>query len=351
MQPLLVHYCRSCTYNTPTPFTASVFSQNVSCSHCGAVAPGVNVRGKLEEESSMQQDELARLFQANLNLSQRPTHSIPTPQPDEQNTQQDPVQQQQPAAEKTIVYASQHYTHSHHVAPTRHIAPLPEVKKTPIDTSRLGEIFLRNSIDPSLLFPSQIDLFQNADDDQRLRLLELWRISPPQGRQGYPDGVDYNMSRQLYDWPPTSLAQEEAMAKLRYEKAMEESVQSEAINNHQQELDQSMSGLDVAAVQETRNLLTSSPDTQNAEPYVVSGYDMLARREYEESAKQAPSLLQETSRYNQATDPVYNNTGAGNGLWEKHVGSMLDMENQYGAFAHARDYDVRPIYADEEMVM
>lgn len=301
----------------------------------------------------MQQDELARLFQANLNLSQHPAQPTPLPQPDEQIIPEEPVQQQQqPVAEKTIIYASQHYTHSHHVVPTRHIPPLPEVKKTPIEASQLGEIFLRNSIDPSLLFPSQIDLFQNADDDQRLRLLELWRISPPQGRQGYPNGVDYNMSRQLYDWPPTSLAQEEAMAKLRYEKALEESVQSEAIRKHQQELDESMSGLDVAAVQETRNLLTSSPDTQNAEPYVVSGYDMLAKREYEESAKQASSLLKESSRYNQATDPVYNNnTHTGTGLWEKHVGSMLDMENQYGAFAHARDYDVRPIYGDEEMVM
>jgi hypothetical protein len=196
----------------------------------------------------------------------------------------------------------------------------------------------RNSIDPSHLFPSQIDLFQNADNDQRLRLLELWRISPPQGRQGYPEGTDYNTSRQLYDWPPTSLAQEEAMAKLRYEKMVEERV-SEDIQSHQQQMDQSMAQEnESAAVQATRDLLTS----ENAEPYIVSGYDMLAKRDYEQSA------LAESTRYNQATDPVYN---ANNGLWDKNIGSILDMENQYGAFAHARDYDVQPIYADDEMVM
>ena len=128
------------------------------------------------------------------------------------------------------------------------------------------------------------------------------------------------------------------MAKLRYEKMVEERV-SEDIQTHQQQMDQSMGQEnESAAVHATRELLTS----ENAEPYIVSGYDMLAKREYEQSA------LQESTRYNHATDPVYN---ANNGLWDKNVGSILDMENQYGAFAHARDHDVQPIYADDEMVM
>lgn len=78
---------------------------------------------------------------------------------------------------------------------------------------------------------------------------------------------------------------------------------------------------------------------------------MLAKREYEDSAKAAETYLKETTKYNLATDPVYNHTGSTGGLWEKNVGSILDMENQYGAFAHARDHDVRPIYVDDEMVM
>lgn len=261
--------------------------------------------------ATMQQDELAQLFAANMHLSQNAQQIQQTQQSEPVEQQQQ--QQQEPEAPKTIVYASSHYTHSHHVVPTRSVSEPPA--RTHIEMSELGAILLRNSINPELLFPSQVELFQNADDDQRLRLLELWRISPPQGRQGYPSGTDYNLSRQLYDWPPTSLAQEEAMAKLRYEKSQQEE-------------------------QKAREL-SSSP--QVAEPYMMSGYDMLAKREYEQSAKE-PS-------YNQATDPVYNNTG-GNGLWQKNVGSISDMENNYGAYAYAREYGFQqPAYADEEMVM
>ncbi|KAF2797806.1 hypothetical protein K505DRAFT_322319 [Melanomma pulvis-pyrius CBS 109.77] len=347
MHPLLVHHCIICSYNTTVPFTASVFSQNNSCSHCGAISAGINIRGKKEEEANMQQEELARLFSANMSLGQVPPPPYsPSPKPQEQVHQEQPVYQQEP--EKTsqpITYISQHYTHTHHVVPIRHIPQEPV--KTQVDLSELQAVLLRNSIDPSLLFPSQIDLFQNADDDQRLRLLELWRISPPQGRQGYPEGTDYNTSRQLYDWPPTSLAQEEAMAKLRYEQLQVERAQQEEIQAHQQQLDESMDqGTESAAVQATRDLLTSS----SAEPYILSGYEMMASREYEASA-QAASHLKESTKYNQATDPVYNNTGGNGGLWEKNVGSILDMENQYGAFAQARDRDCHPVYMDDDMVM
>lgn len=254
----------------------------------------------------MQQDELAQLFAANMHLTQN------APQQMQQQQTEPVVQQKEPEAPKAIVYASSHYTHSHHVVPTRSVSEPPA--RTHIELSELGAILLRNSINPELLFPSQVELFQNADDDQRLRLLELWRISPPSGRQGYPADTDYNLSRQLYDWPPTSLAQEEAMAKLRYEKAQQE--------------------------QQKARELSASP--QVAEPYMMSGYDMLAKREYEQSAKE--------SGYNQATDPVYNST-AGNGLWQKND-SISNMENNYGAFAYAREYGFQqPMYADEEMVM
>ncbi|KAL1645651.1 hypothetical protein SLS61_008211 [Didymella pomorum] len=254
----------------------------------------------------MQQDELAQLFAANMHLSQNAQQHQQIQQP-----QPETVLQKEQEAPKAIVYASSHYTHSHHVVPTRSVSEPP---RTQIELSELGTILLRNSINPEMLFPSQVELFQNADDDQRLRLLELWRISPPQGRQGYPEGSDYNMSRQLYDWPPTSLAQEEAMAKLRYEKTQQEE-------------------------QKARELSTSP---QVAEPYMMSGYDMLAKREYEQSAE--PS-------YTQATDPVYNSSNS-NGLWQKNVGSISDMENNYGAYAYAREYGFQqPMYADEEMVM
>ncbi|KAH9860741.1 hypothetical protein J1614_012073 [Plenodomus biglobosus] len=332
MQPMLAHYCH-CTYNTAVLYSPSIFSENISCSHCGAISTGINIQAKAKEDAKMQQDELTQLFSAHMNLSQ----DAP-PQVQQQASQEEPVQhqQQQPEqAPKQIVYASQHYTHTHHVAPARSVSE-PSLK-THIDRSDLASVLLRNSIDPSLLFPSQIDLFQNADDDQRLRLLELWRISPPTGRQGHPAGTDYNMSRQLYDWPPTSLAQEEAMAKLRYERQQAEAQQQEDIRQHELQLEQSM----IAA------------STSPAEPYMASGYEMMARREYEESARrEKEKSARDASQYNQATDPVYNQTANNGGLWQKNVGSMLDMENNYGAFAYARENNFQAVvYADEEMVM
>lgn len=317
MQPMLVHYC-DCTYNTVIPYSPSVFSQNIACSHCGAISTGINVRAKAKEDEAMQQDELTQLFSAHMNLSQA------TPQQ---------VQQQQ--APKPIIYASQHYTHTHHVAPARSISE-PSFK-THIDRSDLAALLVRNSIDPSSLFPSQIELFSNADDDQRLRLLELWRISPPTGRPGHPDGTDDNISRQLYDWPPTSLAQEEAMAKLRYERSQAEAKQQEDIQQHELQLEQSMTAADTSQV-------------QSAEPYMTSGYEMIARRDYEESARKETILKQ--TQYSQATDPVYFHAGNhGGGLWEKNVGSVMDMANNYGAFAYARENNFQSVYADEEMVM
>lgn len=280
----------------------------------------------------MQQDELSQLFSAHMNLTQAASQQTPQIQQQVQQAQEAQVQQQE--TPKTIVYASSHYTHSHHVAASSR-STSETTNKTHIDSSQLEAVLLRNGIDPSLLFPSQIDLFQNADDDQRLRLLELWRISPPTGRQGYPAGTDYNMSRQLYDWPPSSVAQEEAMAKLRYEKMMEERAQQEAIQSHQQELNQSM----------------DHGTEHMAEPYMASGYEMMAQREYEESARAAEDKLKESNRYNQATDPVYNSVGSNGGLWQKNVGSILDMENNYGAFAYAREYGMAHGYGDEEMVM
>jgi hypothetical protein len=97
----------------------------------------------------MQQDELTRLFSASMNLSQ--TTAPPTYQ---QALQDPPVQEQQEQeqeqAPKQIVYASQHYTHSHHVAPRSASEP---PLKTHIDPSHLADVLLRNSIDPCSPFP------------------------------------------------------------------------------------------------------------------------------------------------------------------------------------------------------
>lgn len=151
------------------------------------------------------------------------------------------------------------------------------------------------------------------------------------------------------------------MAKLRYERMLEERQQQE-IQAHNQQLDASM---DAASAQST----DSAAETRSsAEPYILSGYEALAKREYDEQVhldrleaqlhrQNQDQGLRESTRYNQAVDPVYK---AGSGLWGKDGGGLQDMENQYGAFEQMREYGagtrvVTPvqclIYGDDEMVM
>lgn len=92
---------------------------------------------------------------------------------------------------------------------------------------------------------------------------------------------------------------------------------------------------------------------KQAEPYMLSGYETLARRDYEEQARlnaQRETMamegmnqpLQESTRYNQATDPAYYRG------WEKSGTSsepQADMENQYGRIMGFQAAD------DDEMMM
>ncbi|KAF1984504.1 hypothetical protein K402DRAFT_306680, partial [Aulographum hederae CBS 113979] len=302
---MLVHYCSSCGYNTPVPFSdPSVFSDTHTCTHCGSTSLGVQGNGKTE--SDMQEEDLAGLFARNLALSA--PAPIPTPPPEDPPKTEEPQEPSQPAP-APITYITQHYHHSRYVAPS---APKPDPAQvqhpptSPIEENHLAQILLRNSIDPQSLFPSQINLFQNADDDQRLRLLELWRISPP-STMGGPD-----LARQMGMWPKTSLQKEEALARLRYEHKMND-------------VDQEYHPSSAPAT------LPSSPTHGHAEPYILSGYEQLSRREYDPQQHLSGSgLLQETTKYNQSTDPAYRS-------WQK-TGSpgFMDMENQYGAFEQMR---------------
>lgn len=234
----------------------------------------------------MQQEDLVNLFSRNLTLENSSARA-----PEESRPQETP--QPQP-----ITYISQHYHHSAHL-------------KNKSQKGVLEEILLNNRIDPLILSPPQVELFRNADEDQRNRLMELWRISPPD-----------NETREFFQangiWRDTSLAEEEEMARLRYERFS----QADSVNM----LD------DSAAVQAVSGLLSdrTSPELdRDAEPYVLSGYEMLAQREYEEQERS----LKESTRYNRATDPAFKGAS---GLWEKPA--VQDMENQYGAFEQMREY-------------
>lgn len=235
----------------------------------------------------MQQEDLATLFSRNLILD-----SSSAPPPEDVNIQEP---QNRP---QSITYISQHYHHSAHLT--------SKPQKSDID-----RLLSDNNIDPLVLSPPQVELFTNADGSQRNRLMELWRISPPNNETSEffrGDGI----------WRDTSIAEEEQMAQMRYESF----TRGDSINVQD----------DSAAVQAVSDRLMehTAPDLgRDAEPYVLSGYEMLARQEYEEKERS----LKESSRYNQATDPVFKGAP---GLWEKPA--VQDMENQYGAFEQMREY-------------
>ncbi|KAG9547176.1 hypothetical protein KCU79_g15560, partial [Aureobasidium melanogenum] len=158
--------------------------------------------------SQYQQDELARLFAHNMSLNQ----TLPQSTPDKQflgHTTQ------------PIYYSSQHYTPMSYMhvaaAPDQQQAAAPRadspLSASPLDSNsnnmtpiHLASMLRNHDIDPTSLSHSQVKLFTNADYEQRLRLLELWRISPP---------------RSSHQWQQeTSMAHEEQLAALRYEERM-----------------------------------------------------------------------------------------------------------------------------------
>ena len=267
-----------------------------------------------------QSDELAGLFARTM------TFSNPTPPPEEPTMKPEHFQPSlQPAfEERKQVYASTHYIPptSFNAQSTPQATPEPEPR--PLSDNEIAAVLVQHQIDPHTLFPSQVSLFRNADDEQRQRLLELWRISPP-------NLGAYDIAKEQATWLETTLAREEEVARLRYERAVLEA-QGIGSPHNAQEISRPSSA-PAASTTSTSN---------NAEPYMMSGYEMLAQREYERSA------LAETSRYNQATDPVYAQQRTGGG-WKQ---GLQDMENNYGAFAAQRENGGMSMNGlDEEMVM
>jgi hypothetical protein len=296
---------------------------------CGASSVGVTIRteqelARMQATDIQQQDELAGLFARTM------TFSNPTPPPEAK---------QQPAApteEPRRIYASMHYVPPTSFSQTTpQASPEPEVR--PLSDNEIAEMLVRNSIDPHTLFPSQVSLFRGADLDQRLRLLELWRISPP-------NLGSYDLAKEQATWLETTLQREEEVARLRYERAV---IEAQGIGSPHNTL---------AAVEEISRP-SSAPEVRSrpptsgfgaptAEPYMMTGYELLAQREYERSAG-GNTVLAESTRYNQATDPAYRGSGGyGKGI--------QDMENSYGAFEAMREQGSGMANLnglDEEMVM
>ena len=266
-------------------------------------------------DNSGGQEELVGLF------ARQMTFSNPTPPPEEPI----PSVSAQQSLSIPVVYASQHYTPNRHVVPVRFNTP-PEQpvqqeeqqqQQRYLSDEQLIDLLQQNSIDPHQLFPSQVDLFRNADADQRLRLLELWRISPP----------NLGSVNEHAAWQKTDLQKEEMLARLRYERRIGNGGTPE-LRNLQEE-----ASWGAATAEPERPSTAPEQKTHTAEPYILSGYEQLVKRDYEQAQRQMQQTLplQESTRYNQSTDPVFQQQS---GLWQKNA---QDMENQYGTFQAMRE--------------
>ena len=281
------------------------------------IYPGVNIRN--EQDTKMQED-LAGLFSRNLTLSAPPPPSQASPfQPPTPSDQHLSLSDARPPAtvsladvqHQPITYASTHYTHSAHAAPRARSEP-----RTPnVERVELFDALTRNSIDPESLSLSQRHLYANSDADQRLRLLEIWRISPP--NYADIDGSDGT-------WFGTSLHQEEQLARIRYERLMDE-----------------------------RRMIGHANRPEDVPSYfgktgfnMSSGYEQLAQREYAKSAisNGGDLPLQDLTRsYNCSFDL----TGSyGFDRTMKKDSAAEDMENQYGMWAEVREFPPVAIPSD-----
>jgi len=132
-----------------------------------------------------------------------------------------PISSTQDSGQSTdIVYSiSQHYHHSAHLARGATDILLPDATRysgSP-ETPSSNSILTQNGVEPSSLLRSQITLFEQSNDQQRSRLLELWHLAPPEypanGGQGLADG--------LGEFHETTLEQEEQLALLRHQRNMQ----------------------------------------------------------------------------------------------------------------------------------
>jgi len=231
----------------------------------------------LNQPTMADEERLAAMFSRNMSL--------------------DPVQV--PEEPSKIVYVSQHYTHSAHLVhqqeePSKYTTR--PASEPPQSEHLLAETVLRNhGVDPSCLSTAQLQLFKTAEEQQQLRLIELWRICPPSNSNDNPS---------LAWTSPSTLEQEIVMAKDRY-------VRNQMQAPQQDQPMMSLDGTPLVPIQGGDGRWTSMAEADHyMEPYMSTGYNR---------AQEVPRAA-----YKPSTDPVYNGTCMGN------YSDLEKMENQYG---------------------
>lgn len=278
-----IHRCQHCGFETDVGSSLEVFDGNPYCGRVRTSFPFHSISshvwqcGLSASEGEMKmQEELATLMTERLNLDHNVNyHSQPELPPT-------PPQPSPPQPQMT--YITQHYHHSAHQA-----APTPPVEQTSV-----SEELSRHGIDASVLFPSQISLFQQAQPDQQSRLIQLWSIAPPT----YSNQM---LTKSPVNWPQTSMQQEEEAAESRYMKMQAESGNYSPEQRH-----------------------------HNAEPYIVHGYDNDSS-DVGATASAGLGFAARTREYNRALDPAYQSRE-----WWMHESQPI--EHQYGMVQQMRQF-------------
>lgn len=281
-----------------------------------------------------QHDELAQLFAQNMQLSQQAAQHQQA-----QQMQQEPEiqavpqfsEKEQQGGNQPVAYISGHYTGTAHVRPSDVTSEPSRSPPPPYYESSMPEAMAdtlrQHSIEPAALLPNQIHLFLNADYEQRLRLLELWRIAPP----SYPLEDHLNGT-----WVSTSVQREEDLARARYVQQQQRGMQHEEhmLDTHVVE-EEPMSPIrevgepawPPAARMRAASIAASKSAPRHAEAeYIVNGYA--------------------ADRTSKSIDPVY---AAAAGLWQapsyaeaveqqRQVEQQRMMEDQYGMLEQIRNH-------------
>lgn len=233
-----------------------------------------------------------------------------------------------------LTFVSAHYTGTPHVRAETHSEPSrspPPPYHESLMPEAMAEALRQNSIDPASLLPNQIELFVNADYEQRLRLLGLWRISPP----SYP--LDQHLNSRLLS---TSLQREEEEARVRYEQHMQARDEQSMIQAYLSEPMSAIRQAGEAAWPPAARMRAASiaagrgplSNKTEVEPYMIQGYE-------------------------HHSDPAYANAGC---LWapSSHTGNMADQYGLYEQIRNHADWERMNqqtmqdrMMADEEMLM
>jgi hypothetical protein len=223
------------------------------------------------------QEELVALFSRNLTLDPL-SQPAPTPAPA-------PVEA--PQEERKIIYVSQHYNHSAHIAKHDAQPPRPASEPPQSEHAEVERVLREHSVDPTGLSSAQLQLFKTVDTPEKLRLLELWRDCPPTNNNSTGDNPTLT-------WSTTTVDQEEALARLRFEQQQQHLIDQQLAQEFGMMQDEpepkpeaimSLDGTPLTPIQAgdgrwmAMSTAAASSYDHYMEPYMASGYEEMARRE------------------------------------------------------------------------